>query len=476
MKKLPEITFYFIKRRHIMVQIDEKVYGQAKAKLESIFDAGTFVELGAYTKRSGSDADFEGVLCGYGAVNGKLAFAFVQDSGRTKGAFGERHAKKIANMYSLAVKNGAPVIGVFDSAGAVVYDGASALAAYGRFMKCISDASGIVPQIAVIDGVCGGSSAVAASMFDFTVTVADKSKLYVNSPFVIGADAGSSDFAVANGISAYGAKDSADAFAYVRRLITVLPANNADGAFADNGDDMNRAVSFNAEDYKAEELLAKLADNGSFTALYSDYAKNTVLGFASFGGMTAGVVASNPEKKGILDIKSARAISKLVSFCDSFAMPVLTLVDSEGLDVSLEAESAAYASELARLAYAYTSSDNAKLTVVIGKAYGAAFTLMGSKSVGADMALALPSACISVLSPEASVAFVWNDKVGEKSREELEAEWKEKCASAAEACDCGEIDDIVAPEELRQRICAGLAMLASKAEGTPARRHANMPL
>ena len=459
-----------------MVQIDEKMYGQSKAKLESIFDAGTFVELGAYTKRAGSEADFEGVLCGYGAVSGELAFAFVQDSGRTKGAFGERHAKKIANMYALAVKNGAPVIGVFDSAGAVVYDGAAALAAYGKFMKCVSDASGIIPQIAIVDGICGGSSAVVASMFDFTVTIKDVSKLYVNSPFVIGKEAGSSEFAAQNGISAYNAKSEADAYEYARKLVALLPANNASGAFSENGDDMNRAVAFDAESYKADELVAALADNGAFTRVYADYAENTVLGFASFGGVTAGVVASDPEKKGILDIKSARAIAKLVSFCDSFALPVVTLVDSEGLDVSLEAEGAAYASELAKLAYAYTSAQNAKLTVVVGKAYGAAFTLLGSKSVGADIALALPTACISVLSPEASVAFVWNSKVGEQSREELEKEWKEKCASAAEACDCGEIDDVVAPEELRARICAGLSMLASKAEGTPVRRHANMPL
>ena len=455
-----------------MVQIDEKMYGTSKAKLESIFDAGTFVELGAYTKRQDSAADFEGVLCGYGAVSGKLAFAFVQDSGRTKGAFGERHAKKIANMYALAVKNGAPVIGVFDSAGAVVYDGAAALAAYGKFMKCVSDASGIIPQIAVVDGVCAGSSAVVASMFDFTVTIKDKSKLYVNSPFVLGDKVGTSDFAAASGISAYNAKDEADAFAFVKKLVDVLPANNADGAFAENGDDMNRAVAFDADSYTANELVAALADNAAFTTLYSDYCKNTVLGIAAFGGVTAGVVAS----KGVLDIASARAITKLQSFCDSFSMPLVTLVDSEGLDVSLEAEGASYASELARLAYAYTASDNAKVTVVVGKAYGAAFTLLGSKAVGADMALALPTACISVLSPEASVAFVWNSKVGEQSREDLEKEWKEKCASAAEACDAGEIDDVVAPEELRARICAALSMLASKAEGNPTRRHANMPL
>ena len=451
-----------------MGQIDEKVYGNSKAKIEKLFDAATFVELGAYTKRSG-DADFEGVLCGYGAIDGKLAFAFAQDSSRAKGSFSERHFKKIANLYALAIKNGAPVIGVFDSAGAVVYDGAEALAAYGRFMKCVSDASGIIPQIAIIDGVCGGSSAVIASMFDITLTVKGASKLFVNSPFVVGKN----DSAEC-GLSAFEAKDEAELYAYARKLVLTLPSNNADGAYCENGDDMNRAVAFDASAYKAEELVKTLADNGDFTRLFASYTSNAVLGLTSFGGLTVGVVAM--EKDSVLDIKTARAIAKLVFFCDSFAIPTLTLVDSIGLDVSLEAEKEAYASELARLAYAYTSSNNAKLTVVVGKAYGAAFTLLGSKALGADMAYALPDAAISVLSPEASVAFVWNDKVGEKSREELEAEWKQTCASASEACYKGELDDIVEPSELRARICAAFSMLASKAEGAPSRRHANMPL
>ena len=454
-----------------MIQIDEKVYGQSKARIERLFDAATFVELGAYTKRSGNDADFEGVLCGYGAIDGKLAFAFSQDSSRAKGAFSERHYKKIANLYSLAKSNGAPIIGIFDSAGAVVYDGAEALAAYGRFMKCVSDASGIVPQIAIIDGVCGGSSAVVASMFDVTLTLKGTSKLFVNSPFTVG----ESD-ASACGLSAFEAESEDELFSYARSLVALLPSNNADGAFCENGDDMNRAVSFDANAYNAEELIKTLADNAKFTRLYASYADNAVLGFASFGGITVGVIASNPEKSGVLDIKTARAATKLISFCDSFSIPVLTLVDSIGLDVSLEAEKSAYASELARLAYAYTSSTNAKVTVVVGKAYGAAFTLLGSKSVGADIAYALPDAAISVLSPEASVAFVWNDMVGEKSREELEAEWKAKCASASEACYKGELDDVIEPAELRARICAAFSMLASKAEGAFTRKHANMPL
>lgn len=451
-----------------MVQIDEKAYGLSKARLQSLFDCGTFVELGAYTKRADSQSDFESVVCGYGAVNGKLTFAFVQDSGRTRGAFGEKHAKKIASLYALAIKNGAPIIGVFDSAGAVVYDGAAALAAYGSLMKNISDASGIVPQIAIVDGVCGGSSAVAASMFDFVVTVKDKSELFVNAPFVVG-KAEKSDV---QGLSAYEAADEAGAFAFVKELLATLPANNADATLIDTADLANRTVAIDAENDKAQELIGTLCDDGRLTRVFAAYTDKAVLGFASFDGIPTAVVAV----QGVLDIRAARAIAKLVSFADSFSIPVLTLVDSEGLDVSADAENAAYASELARLAMAYTSAECAKLTVVVGKAYGTAFTLLGSKSVGADMALALPTACISVLSPEASVAFVWNDKVGEQSRDALETEWKEKCASAAEAADAGEIDDIVEPTELRQRICAALNMLAAKAEGAPTRKHANLPL
>ncbi len=456
-----------------MAQIDEKVYGSAMEAVEQLFDSGTFVELGAYTKRLNSQDDFEGVVCGYGSVCGKLAFAFLQDSSRTKGAFSERHANKIVQLYSLAVKNGAPVVGVFDSVGAVVYDGASALAAYGRVMKCISDASGIIPQIALVNGVCGGMNAVLASMFDLTVTIKDKSKLFINAPFVVGSEKGTAEYAAQKGLCAIAADDDKMAFEKVRELVAVLPQNNADSAIVENADDCGRSSKFNPKKYNAYDLIEAVSDKHSFVELYETYLDSSKLGLATFGGLTCGVVVAC----GTLDIKTARAIAKLVSFCDSFGMPVLTFVDSEGLDISADAEDAAYASELARLAYAYTTADNAKITTVVGKAYGAAFTLLGSKSVGADMVYALPTAAISVLSPEASVAFVWNDKVTEdKSREEVEAEWKERCASADEAADRGEVDDIVEAAELRPRLCSAVMMLAAKAEGKPSRRHANMPL
>jgi acetyl-CoA carboxylase carboxyltransferase component len=307
-------------------------------------------------------------------------------------------------------------------------------------------------------------------MFDLAITIKDVSKLYVNAPFIVGKEVGTADFAAATGISAYAADTAAAAYAYARELVTLLPQNNADACLVEPADDLNRTVAIDGAD--AETTVIALADNASFIRLYKDYTDNAILGFASFGGVVSGVVSVY----GALDIKTARAAAKLVSFCDSFGMPVVTLVDSCGLDVDGKAEENAYASELAKLAYAYATAENAKVTAVVGKAYGAAFTLLGSKSVGADMVFALPGAAISVLSPEASVAFVWNDKVGEKSREELETEWKEKCASAADACDRGEVDDIVESTELRKRICASLMMLATKADGKPARRHANMPL
>ena len=459
-----------------MANKDEKTYGSSQEKLALLFDAGSFVELGAYTKRADNADEFESVVCGYGAVEGALTFAFIQDSGRTRGAFGEQHANKIANLYSLAVKNGAPVIGVFDSAGAVVYDGAGALSAYGKFMKTVSDASGIIPQIAVIDGVCGGSSAIVASMFDLTVTVKESSSLYVNAPFVIGKEAGTPDFAATNGLSAYTAESREAAMSFARTLVSLLPQNNAGSIAHEAADDLNRKMCFDPAAYEASALCAELADNGNFIRLYEAYTDKAVLGLATVGGMVTGVIASEPAKGGIVDIRTARAVTKLISFCDAFAIPVVTLVDSEGLDVSLEAESASYASELARLAMAYTTSDNAKITVVIGKAYGAAFALLGSKAVGADLAYALEDATVSVLSPEASVAFVWNNRVGEKSREELMAEWKATHASAKAAADLGAIDDVIAPDELRKRICAGLLMLSAKAEGMPSRRHASLPL
>lgn len=429
-----------------------------KEKIASLFDAGTFVEIGAYIKRSGDDAAYDGVICGYGSVSGKLAFAFVQDSDRTKGAFDEAGARKIEMLYDMAIKNGAPVIGVFDSAGAVVLDGSAALTAYGRFISCVAKASGIVPQIAVYDGLCTGMALTVANMFDLSVRVEGKSELYLT------ATAKDKDL-----LCAIDAKDEAEAFASVRNLIEILPQNNKDDASQMSGDDAARATSVAGLTGKA--LVEALADNGRFTEIYAKES-GIVTGFAFFGGTLCGVVASNNVcDAGKIGFLGAKKAADLISFCDRFGISVLTLVDSEGL------ADCACPKCVARLASAYANASCALVTAVVGKAYGAGFTLLGSKSIGADLEIALEGAVISVMSPESAVAFIMNDQItADKSRADVEKEWCEKYASATVAAEKGDIDDIVEEATLRARICSALYMLASKADGCPDRKYFRTPL
>lgn len=440
-------------------------------KIAALFDAGTFVETGAFMKRA--DGTMTGVVCGYGAIGGKLVYAFSQDSDRTKGAFDALQAEKIAKIYELAVKNGAPVIGMFDSAGAMVGDGASALSAYGKFLKAVSDASGVVPQIAIVTGICSGMSATVASMFDVVVTIKDVSKLFVNAPFLIGKEVGESDYTMQSGLSSVLADDENDAIAKAVKLVELLPANNEEGVLCnENADDENRAVA--VDGLCGKELIDVIVDAESFIELGAGYAEDMITGLASFGGVTCGVVTNNG---GAITGNGAKKAAKLISFCDGFSIPVVTLTDSIGVEMSREAEDSALAAQLGKLAMAYASASTAKVTVVAGKAYGAAFTLMGSKALGADMVYALPDAEISVMAPASAVAFLWNDKITEEvTRADLETEWKEKCASAEAAAVDGSIDDIIAPAELRQRICAAIYMLMMKNGAAPVRKHCNLPL
>ena len=427
-------------------------------KIASLFDAGTFVEIGAYIKRAGENAPYDGVVCGYGSVSGKLAFAFVQDSDRSKGAFDCAGARKIEMLYDMAIKNGAGIIGVFDSAGAVVMDGSAALTAYGRFVSCVAKASGIVPQIAVFDGLCTGMALTVANMFDININVADKAELYLS--------ATNKDKDIACAIEA---KDEAEAFAAARNLIEILPQNNKDDASQMSGDDAARAVAVNGLTGKA--LVEALADNGSFVELYAQKS-GIVTGFAFFGGTLCGVVASdNTCDAGKIGFIGAKKAADLISFCDRFGISIVTLVDSEGLC------DCACAKCTARLAMAYANATVAKVTAVVGKAYGAGFTLLGSKSLGADLEIALENAVISVMSPESAVAFLMNDAItADKSRADVEKEWCDKYASAVCAAEKGDIDDIVDEATLRARICSALYMLSSKADGMPERKYARTPL
>ncbi len=444
-------------------------------KIVALFDAGTFVETGAYMKRA--DGGVVGVVCGYGAINGKLVYAFAQDSDQKKGAFDALQGEKIASLYAMAMKNGAPVIGIFDSAGAVVCDGASAMSAYGKFLGVVGAASGVIPQIALIDGVCAGLSATIASMFDVIVTVKDKSKFFVNAPFLTGKEIGSAEYTAQIGLSSLLTESPEAATLKIRRLIDLLPSNNAEGVVAEDiRDDINRAVAVNG--MTGKDLILALADAGEFAELGADYAPEMLTGLVSFGGVTCGIVANNASVNGgVITADGAKKAAKLIGFCDSFSIPVVTLIDSIGVETGAAAESAPLAAQLGKLAMAYASSDTAKITVVVGKAYGAAFTLMGSKALGADMVFALPAAEISVMDPASAVAFLWNDQITEEvTRGDLEKKWKETQASPEAAAGDGSIDDVIDSAELRQRICASVYMLMAKSSGTPARKHCNLPL
>lgn len=444
----------------------EKQETKGRSAMIALYDAGTFVEMGAFVRRRGEDEPYDAVITGYGSVNGKLAFAFVQDSDRKAGALDEVGADKIEKLYEQALRVGAPVIGVFDSAGAVVFDGAPALTAYGRVMKCVSAASGIIPQIALVEGVCTGMASVIASMFDIPVTVKGISEISFKSGAAKGED--KTPYAENCGLSAINCESESDAVAAVRELITLLPRNNRDVSDVEPTDDPARAVP--ADELTGLALVKALADHGKVIDLYEAFSPEMTTALCAIGGRTCGVIATDASvEDGKLTPKGARKAARLVSFCDAFSIPVVTLVDSVGVDTAAPREPAP---AFGKLAKAYITATTAKISVVVGNAYGAAFTLLGSRALGADLALALPETVISVLPPEVAVAFVMNDAItADKPREAVEAEWMDKIASPVKAAETGDIDDIVPAAELRARLSSALYMLAEKADTTPDRKH-----
>lgn len=460
----------------------------ARGRIEALFDEGTFMESGAYVRRVKSELDgeesdsFEGVICGWGSVSGRLVYAFSQDYSRTKGALSEAQAKKIKEIYRLAIQNGAPVVGIFDSAGALLPEGVRALAGYGSIMSCVSEASGVIPQIAVVPGVCAGSAAVVAGMFDFVIVSEKNANISFNAPFVMNSpEAGKADFVAKSGLAAVTAINDGDCILKTQKLLSYLPMNNVEGTVMEiSGDDVNRHVDISEYESTKDvsDLIKSFADNATFLELYSGYAKELACGLASVGGVVVGIVGNRKSvNAGILTAAAARKAARLISFCDSFNIPVVTIIDSEGPDVSIEAEASPYAAELAKLAYAYAVAKTPMITVIAGEAYGAVFSLMGSKALGADIVLALDSAKVGVMSAKKAVAFLWNDKItADVTREQLESEWDETVGSPVAAASAGEIDDIIDSAELRQRIGGAIMMLSAKSKCTPSRRHANMPL
>lgn len=428
----------------------------AASRMAALFDEGTFVEVGAYVGRkttefdSANDDAFEPVVTGYGAIDGTLVFAFSQDFARLSGALGEMHAKKIAKIYEMATVAEAPIIGVFDSAGAKVLEGVDALAGYGSIMACAANAE--IPQIAIVAGPCTGHAAVIAQMFDFVIAAKSTGKMYMTAA---GEKLGGAEDLANAGVAAIVAENDTDALAKARKLVAYFAGEIA------TADTPNRLVEVDttSENYDIHDVIANVFDAGSFTELYAESAKAMVCGFATMNGHVVAVVANNPAQKGgHLCGCAAEKAASFIEKCDAQDIPVITLVDSEGVPACEETEKKGISAKIADLAKTYALSYVPKITVTLGRSYGAAYTAMGSKSLGADVCIALESAKIAAMEPKSAVAFLGlvND---ESKHAKIADEWAEKCATPVAAAKSGHIDDIIASNELRQRIAAALEML-----------------
>ena len=441
----------------------------AREAIATLYDANTFVETGAYVKRGFCDyladektAAFESVITGYGAVDGKLVFAYAFDVTRNKGAIDDRTAAKIVSLYDAATKNGAPVVAILDSCGADIFEGVSALAAYAKILRAAAAASGVVPQLAYVSGKCTGTLATLAAMCD-AVVKADGAELYVTSPSITGKEDGQKALLTYEG-------DAASCAGYLRALISFLPSCAGLGvAVNDPSDDLNRMLGNVTFGGSGECAIGAIADNGFY--LTASKTSALVAAYAVIGGVKCGVLSSDTAANGgKLDAASARMAARFVDLCDAWSLPIVTLVDSLGIDASSENEDG-FSSELAKLAFAYAGASVPKITVVIGRAIGAAYVLLGSRSLGADVAYALDTAEIGALAAEASVAFAWEKHItGDKSREELISEWRASVASPVAAAETGEIDDIIPVTELRCRIASACLMLSAKGTVVAANR------
>ena len=474
----------------------------AAERMAALFDENTFVETGAFIKKrateivEGAGTEYEGVVTGYGAVDGKLVFAYAQDFSRNSGALSEACVKKILAVYSMAEKNGAPVVSVFDSAGAVITEGIDALSGYGAIINKASILSGIIPQYSVICGVCAGGAAVIASLSDFIFIEKTNGKIFMNSPFVIKNSTdgktddkvGSASSAAETGQCAKILDGETKCFSELRSLIEYIPSNNLDDNIYSNADDdmdrLNESLAdfVLTEKYDMKQVIAEIADNNRFLELYENYSSNIICGFISISNITVGVVANQPMNDGgIICPGVCDKAARFIYVCDNFNIPILTLVDTDGTLISDKAENARFALGAAKLASAYSIASVPKITVNIGKAYGTAYMIMGSKGLGVDVVMAYPTAQISILVPDTAVEILYGDKIAAsenpaEERANLVENWEVKTASPVEASSSGQIDNIIDPKQTRQLIASALLMLQSKREIRPNKKHNKFPL
>lgn len=480
----------------------------ARERLNMLFDESSFVEIDAYVETrsaefgmQGKKAPGDGVVTGYGTVNGRLVFVSSQDFTVIGGSLGEMHAKKITKAMDMAMKMGAPFVSINDSGGARIEEGIDALAGFGDIFYRNTLASGVIPQISVIMGPCAGGAVYSPAITDFVFMVDKTSHMFITGPQVIKAVTGEDvtfdklgGAAAHNGVSGVAHFESASeaaCFEDIKRLIAFLPDNNLDDPDAVMPtDDVNRLCDdLNVvipddpnKPYDINLIINAIVDNKDFLEVHAGFAKNIVVGFARIGGRPIGIVANQPKfSAGVLDVDSSDKAARFIRFCDCFNVPLVTLTDVPGYLPGVKQEHNGIIRHGAKLLYAFSEATVPKINVIVRKAYGGAYIAMNSKHLGADMVLAWPTAEIAVMGPDGAANIIFKKEIGLAEdpitfRQEKIEEYRDKFSNPFVAAARGYVDDVIVPAETRQRIASALDMLAGKRESRPTKKHGNIPL
>ncbi len=476
----------------------------ARERLEVLLDEGTFEEWDMFVEHRCTDFGMQdnkipgdGVVTGYGMINGRLVFVYSQDFTVFGGALSEPHAEKICKIMDQAMKVGAPVIGLNDSGGARIQEGVASLGGYAEVFQRNVMASGVIPQISMIMGPSAGGAVYSPAMTDFIFMVKDSSYMFVTGPEVVKTVTheevtaeelgGALTHTTKSGVADMAFENDVEALLMLRRLYNYLPLNNrekspmrASGDPTDRLDQsLNTLVPLNANQaYDMKELVLKTVDDGDFFELQPDYAKNMLIGFARMAGQTVGIVANQPlVLAGCLDIKSSIKAARFVRFCDAFSIPVITFVDVPGFMPGTSQEYGGIIKHGAKLLYAYAECTVPKITVITRKAYGGAYDVMASKHLRGDVNFAWPNAEIAVMGAKGAVEIIFRDDKNDPVKlAAREAEYKDRFANPFVAGARGFIDDVIQPSETRKRICRSLVMLKDKKVENPWRKHGNIPL
>lgn len=480
----------------------------ARERINALLDEGSFVEIDAFVTHrchefgmEAVDAPAEGVVTGYGTVDGRLTYVYAQDFTVIGGSLGEMHAKKICKVMDMAAKMGAPIIGMNDSGGARIQEGVDALAGFGEIFIRNTQYSGVIPQISVIMGPCAGGAVYSPAITDFIFMVDKTSKMFITGPQVVksvtGEDVtaedlgGSKVHAEKSGVAHFTAASDEECIAQIRTLLSYLPQNNLEEApYTAPVDPINRLsekLTTIVPDepnkaYDVKEVISEIVDAGSFFEVQAGFAPNIVVGFARFNGNSVGIVANQPKvKAGSLDIDSSNKAARFVRFCDSFNIPIVTLTDVPGYFPGKDQEQGGIIRHGAKLLYAYSEATVPKINVITRKAYGGAYIAMSSKHIGADIVMAWPTAEIAVMGPDGAANIIFKKDIANSAdpiatRAEKIQEYSNKFASPFVAAQRGYIDDIIEPDSTRPRIIAALEMLESKRETRPAKKHGNLPV